>query len=101
LLVEFEFTKAFDSVTEYELFLGGTSPASSTLSSSSLVFNANNGETLGDGRREINIDLSTTKLSTHGEQKQLRGKVMQTFRGQATTINDVYTVDGISSSNWS
>lgn len=100
LLIDFEFTMAFDDITEYEHFLGGTSPAAGDITEKSLVFNANNGVTLGSGREEINIDLSVTKLVAHTESKQLRGKVMQTFRGQATTINDVFTVDSVSSSNW-
>ena len=100
LLIDFEFTKAFDGIAEYEHFLGGTSPATGDNATKSLIFNSHNGVTLGSGRRELNIDLSVTKLVTHGENKQLRGKVMQTFRGMATTINDFYTVDNIASAAW-
>ena len=100
LLIDFEFTKAFDSIAEYTIFLGGATPATGDVTAKSLIFNANNGVSLGSGRREINIDLAVTKLATHGEQKVLRGKVMQTFRGMATTINDMYTVDNITSATW-
>ena len=100
LLITFEFTKAFDSIAEYTIFLGGATPATGDVTAKSLVFNANNGVSLGSGRREINIDMAVTKLATSGEAKVLRGKVMQTFKGNATTITDMFTVDDITEANW-
>jgi hypothetical protein len=99
-LIEWEFTKAFDSVTEYERFLGSTSPAASGTTAFSMIFNANNGVTLGSGRQELNIDITVNKYETYGESKQLKGKVIQTFKGLGTTINDLFVVDNIASGAW-
>lgn len=99
--ITYEFTKTFDTVTEYQRFLGGTSPSSGDPTEFSLIFNANNGVSLGSGRRELNIDIATNQYESYGHAVTLNGKITQTFRGVGLAITDFFTVDNISSSNWS
>jgi len=100
---EFSFTLGFQSKTEYELFLGGSSPdtdGSPTIPS--LIFNANNGVTAGNGRREINIDFSDAVYTTTRKPVVIHGYILQDFTGWAKSItsNNTWVYDNISESNW-
>ncbi|MCB1712486.1 MAG: hypothetical protein KDH96_08445, partial [Candidatus Riesia sp.] len=101
LKIAFEFTKSFDTVAEYERFKGGTSAsASASPTEFSVIFAADNGVTLGSGRREIYFQSSASLHAKYSEAIPLNGKVVQTFTGMCAGFDSFYTVDNISSSNW-
>lgn len=95
--LEFRFTAAFTDETEHELFLGGTTPAStSTPNIPSMVFNANNGTSLGSGRLELNIDCKDCRYNAVGRSVRIGEWIMQDFTGWAIAPTDIFFVDDIS-----
>jgi len=83
------------------LFLGSTSPnATSTPTVDSMVFNANNGVTLGSGRRELNLELNGLSYDTSTKRTSIGGYVFLDLTGRATTIADTFSVDNIESGSW-
>jgi len=97
----FDFTLAFENQTEYELFLGSTTPQQSPTAQSA-VFNAHNGVTLGSGRREFYIQLNDFLYSESGTPVNVNEVVIQSFTGTATNLgsNGCYSVDNIASGSW-
>jgi len=100
---EFAFTLGFSNQTEYELFLGGTSPAgTSTPTVNSLVFNANNGVTLGSGRLELNIELANVSYESVSKKTSVGSYILLDVTGKATGIQaNTFSVDTITSTLWS
>lgn len=96
----FDFTMSFEDMTEYQKFLGGTSPDTGNVDSQSMIWQITNGVTLGSGRRELYVEFNNFQYSTYNRAVQLGSKVIQSFKGMATTISDFFTVDNISSSAW-
>lgn len=101
---EFDFTAAFTSKTEYDLFLGqaGSPTGTATPTIPSVIFNANNAVALGSGRREFNIDFSNAYYESTSKPSVVKGFIMQDFKGwaKAITSSECYSVDNISSVNW-
>ncbi len=97
LEITFDFDIAFEDTTEYQKFLGGTTPQTSP-SSFSFVFNSNNGVTLGSGRREFNAQLTGVNYEEVGTPVNVGDIVIQSFKGSATGLgtDKIYYVDNIS-----
>ena len=95
----FEFTMMFEDLTEYNIFLGGTTPQSQP-TAKGLEVNANNGVTLGSGRREFNLQLTGIQYEEPGTPLTVGEVIVQTFKGTATGLgtNKCFVVDTVSSS---
>jgi len=103
LTLDFTFVMAFQNMTEYTRFLGGGStPATTDVTAFSLVFDANNGVTLGSGRREFYIQLSSVKYEETNNKMTVGETIYSEFRGSATGLgsNGCFYVDNISNTNW-
>lgn len=100
--MSFDFTMMFESLTEYNIFLGGTTPQQSPTKKSA-VFNANNGVVLGSGRREFNIQLNDFLYEEVGTPTSVGEVVVQSFKGTATDLGSdgCFYVDNISSATFS
>lgn len=100
--MEFEFTIAFQTTTEYERFSGAAASIAVSPTQFSMVINAHNGVTLGSGRREFYVQLDAINYSEVGTAVSIGDKVVQAFRGEATGLgsNGLYTVDNIASGSW-
>lgn len=98
----FDFTMIFESLTEYNIFLGGTAPALSPTKKSAL-FNANNGITLGSGRREFEIQLNDFLYEESTTPTNLGEKVISSFKGTATNLgsNGCFYVDNVAEAAFS
>ncbi len=98
----FDFTMSFQDITEYDIFLGGSTPQQ-TPTETSALFNANNGVTLGSGRREFEIQLDGFLYETVGTPTSVGDVVIQSFKGTATTLgsNAVFYVDDVTAANFS
>lgn len=96
-----EFTMMFENKTEYDVFLGGTSPVDQP-ASTSIVINANNGVTLGSGRVEFNVQLANAQYEEAGKPLAVGDVIIQTFRFNAETLgtNKLTFVDDVSSANF-
>jgi hypothetical protein len=95
----FEFSMMFEDLTQYALFLGGTTPQSQP-TATGLEINANNGVTLGSGRREFNLQLTGVQYEEPGTPLTVGEVIIQTFRGSATSLgtNKCFVVDTVTSS---
>lgn len=95
----FEFTMMFEDLTEYNIFLGSTTPQSQP-TAKGLEVNANNGVALGSGRREFNLQLTGIQYEEAGTPLTVGEVIVQTFRGTATGLgtNKCFVVDTVSSS---
>lgn len=98
----FDFAIMFQNQTEYDIFQGGTTPQQSP-TKKGVEFNANNGVSLGSGRREINAQFTDFLYEEVGTPVNVGESVVQTFKGIATDIgtNGIFTVDNIASASWS
>lgn len=96
-----DFTILFESNTEYERFLGSTSPQT-TPTAFSIVINAHNGVTLGSGRREFYAQLNDCQYSEAGKAARVNDVVAQTFNFTATDYgtNGMYYVDNLASGSF-
>ena len=101
--MEFEFTIAFKTTAEYERFSGAAASISLSPTQFSMLINANNGVSLGSGRREFEAQLDAINYSEVGTAVSIGDKVLQTFRGEATGLgsNGMFTVDNIAEASWS
>lgn len=97
----FEFTMMFEDLTQYNFFLGSTTPQSQP-TAKGLEVNANNGITLGSGRREFNLQLTGIQYEEAGTPLAVGEVIVQTFRGTATGLgtNLCFVVDTVSSSTF-
>lgn len=95
------FTQDFSDMTEYERFLGGSSPQNSQTSFTTII-NTNNGVTLGSGRREFNIQFTGCKYTQAPPKHPNDGltNIEFTIVGQFLTAGECYSVDNISDVNW-
>ncbi|KKL76478.1 hypothetical protein LCGC14_2044470, partial [marine sediment metagenome] len=102
LKIAFDFTIMFENQTEFDIFQGGTTPQQSP-TKKGVEFNANNGVTLGSGRREFNAQFNGFLYEEVGTPVNVGESVVQSFKGIATDIgtNGVFSVDNITSANWS
>lgn len=100
--ITFDFTMIFENKTEYDVFLGGTTPQTSP-ATQSIVFNANNGVTLGSGRREFNAQLANMQYEEVAAPVNVGEVVIATFRGNATTLgtDGVFYVDNVTAAAFS
>ena len=94
----FEFSMMFENLTQYALFLGGTTPQSQP-TATGLEINANNGVTLGQGRREFNIHLTGVQYEESGTPLTVGEVIIQNFNGTATGLgtNLCFVVDSVTS----
>ena len=94
----FEFTMMFENLTEYNIFLGNTTPQSQP-TAKGLEINANNGVTLGQGRREFNLQLTGIQYEEAGTPLTVGEVIVQTFRGTSTGFgtNKCFVVDSVTS----
>ena len=94
----FEFAMMFEDLTEYNIFLGSTTPQSQP-SAIGLEVNANNGVVLGSGRREFNLQLLGVQYEEVGTPLAVGEVIIQTFKGTATGFgtNKCFVVDTVSS----
>ncbi len=95
----FEFAMMFENLTEYNIFLGSTTPQSQP-TAIGLEVNANNGVTLGSGRREFNLQLTGVQYEDVGTPLAVGEVIIQNFKGSATSLgtNKCFVVDTVSSS---
>lgn len=98
----FDFTMIFESLTEYDIFQGGTAPVLSPTKKSAL-FNANNGVTLGSGRREFEIQLNDFLYEETGTPVNVGEKVVSSWKGTATNLgsNGCFYVDNVAEAAFS
>ena len=89
----------FENLTQYALFLGSTTPQSQP-TATGLEINANNGVTLGSGRREFNLQLTGVQYEEAGTPLTVGEVIFQNFTGTATGLgtNKCFVVDTVSSS---
>lgn len=101
LKISFDFTIMFENQTEYDIFQGGTTPQQSP-AKKGVEFNANNGVTLGSGRREFNAQFTEFLYEEVGTPVNVGESVIQSFKGIATDIgtNGIFYVDNISSGSF-
>lgn len=101
-LLDFRFTKVFESNTELERFLGTTSPldTGAEIADFGLVFNIHNNVALGSGRRELKIDLSDCFYDSVNKVGRIGNFIIMEFAGGALTIDDLFTVDNIADTSW-
>lgn len=94
----FEFAMMFENLTQYAMFLGGTTPQSQP-TATGLEINANNGIALGSGRREFNLHLTGIQYEEPGTPLSVGEVVIQTFKGTATGLgtNKCFVVDTVTS----
>ena len=98
---EFTFTMAFQSKTEYELFLGGSAPTdTSTPTIPSVIITLDNGVAQDSGQRKITIDMANCFYSTVGTPTKIKGYIFQDFSGWAKALTSLETVDNIKEASW-
>lgn len=90
------FTVKFNSKTESERFLGGTTSTSSTPTNTGMIFQATNGVTLGSGRIELYIRLGEVQYESVGRTSVVDGVSEEVFNFRAAQIKDVFFVDAVS-----
>ncbi|MCP6727489.1 MAG: phage tail tube protein [Patescibacteria group bacterium] len=102
LKIAFDFTMMFEDQTEYDIFQGGTTPQQDP-AKKGVEFNANNGVTLGSGRREFNAQFTNFLYEEVGTPVTVGESVVQSFKGIATGIgtNGVFYVDNIAEASFS
>lgn len=102
LEMTFDFTMTFENLTEYNLFLGGTSPQLQPTKQSA-VFNLNNGVTIGSGRREFNLQLNNFLYEEASAPTTVGELVIATFKGTAEGLgtDKCFYTDNISDVNFS
>lgn len=101
--VDFRFTKAFDSITEYEMFLGGVTPSGTTaLTPKTITFLADNGVALGSGKKAVSILLTGCLFNDVGQPVEFDRFVFADFSGfaKAVTTANTYVVDNILEAAW-
>ncbi len=96
--ITFEFAMMFENLTEYDIFLGSTTPQSQP-TAKGLEVNANNGVVLGSGRREFNVQLTGIQYDEVGTPLSVGEVIIQTFKGSATGLgtNKLFVVDTVTS----
>ena len=99
--ITFEFALMFENLTEYEIFAGSTTPQIQP-TAVGLVVNANNGVTLGSGRREFEVQLLGVQYEEAGTPLTVGEVIIQTFKGSATGLgtNLLFLVDTVTSANF-
>ena len=90
-----EFTKTFANTTEFERFLGGTTPSTGSPTDTSLILTANNGVTLGSGRIEFYVKLSGGQYESTSHVVSQDGVVEETFNYVGGNIEEIFFVDAI------
>lgn len=95
---EFNATLGFTDKTYHDLMMGGTTPSGSP-TAFEFTISANNGVTLGSGRREFLITLNNCMSSGWDQPIEVGGIIFVTINGQGT-FSTAYGVDNITSANW-
>ena len=85
------------SVDEYERFAGGTTPQDDPAEFSA-VFSADNGVTLGSGRREFYAQFAGASYEEVGKPVSVGDVVVASYKGNATGLgtNKCFYVDNLS-----
>jgi hypothetical protein len=100
--ITFRFTAGFNSIAEVQALLGNTSgiltTANTEISSKGLVFDSKNATAWGSGQRRVLIDLSGVYLTRSTQRNSIGNYVFIDFEGFAKTIDEISTVDDITSS---
>lgn len=98
LRIEFQAQLGFANVTFQELYLGGTSPASSP-AAATFEMNCHNGVTLGSGRRQVQVVLGNCYFTTFSKNKSIGNLVFIDLAGKGT-LTSAISVDNIPSGSW-
>ena len=101
-MVDYDFTATlqFLNQTEYERFLGSTTPSTTQPSDFTISLNASNSVTAGSGRREIDISLANAQYDTAGRAVNVGDEmVVQTFVGKGKTAT-IFCYDDIAEASW-
>ncbi len=100
LKFEFSAELGFDDTTYHQLALGGTTPsATGDPTAYEFEINADNGVTLGSGRRELVLTLENCQTKSFNETTSVGGLTFVTITGTGT-FKTAYGVDNISNVNW-
>lgn len=100
LKFEFSAELGFSDTTFHQLSFGGTSLVTTgNPTSFEFEINADNGVTLGSGRREIVFALENCQSKGFQEATSIGGLTFVTISGSGT-LKELYTVDNISDVNW-
>ena len=99
--VKFKFkgTLGFNAKTFWELAQGGSSLATGTPAATTIKLYANNGVTLGSGRREFVLDLKSCQFDNFEKVVSVGDLVFANVAGTGL-LNSCFSVDNISNSNW-
>ena len=95
LMVSGEFTMKFQDKTQAELFLGGTAASTSTPTAIGIIFDANNGVSIGNGRVDLYIRLNGAQYESLGRTTNTDNVVEETFSYKATTVEEFYFTDAV------
>lgn len=91
--VDFKFKMGFASNTEYQLFLGSTTPsAAATPTVPSIIFDVTNGVTLGSGLRRFFFNATKARYVQVGLASKLDDWVYADFAGAAIMTSGDYTL---------
>lgn len=95
------FTMDFQNMTEYERFLGSTSPQNAPATFTTII-NSTNGVTLGSGRREFNFQVTNCNYTVAPPKHPADGltSLELTIVGRSFTAGQCWSVDNITSGNW-
>ena len=98
---DFTFSMAFESLDEYNEFLGqANSPITTEVTPVTIEFKASNGTALGSGNREFFIKFTDAKIEEVGVPVRVGENVFADFRGMAKSLDDCYSVDNIADTSW-
>ena len=95
----FSATVGFSDKTYHDLMMGGTTPAS-TPTAFDFQISADNGVTLGSGRREFLIALENCVADGWDQPIEVEGIIFLNISGEGL-FKEAYSVDNIAEANWS
>lgn len=101
LSVTGKFTMAFQDNAELTRFTGGAGGVTDTAAPAafSTIFSADNGVTLGSGRKEFYCNLRNAQYKTVNDPLSLGNFILQDFEVLGT-VYSLFTVDDIAEANW-
>jgi len=92
-------TVAFNTSSEWQRFLGGASPSTSTPTASSFIMNASRG-TLATDMRALHLDYALVTYDSVSTPVAIGGVIYQDFDFVAEELTECYTYDGIATASW-
>ena len=100
LKCEWSCSLGFTDKSWQELMLGGTAPtATSDPAALGFILNADNGVTLGSGRREFKLTLDNCQTASFSQPIEVGGLVFIEASGSGL-LSEMFTVDNITSVAW-